>query len=78
MKSVIPIFASQVNRIMLELVSIDCEGDTARLALRAQELKDRNSDTASACVLANTVAQLVQQDGVRRIVISRHSHAVKR
>jgi len=63
---------------MPELVSVDCVGDTARLALRAQVTNAANTNTSSACVLANTVAQLVQQTGVRRIVISRHSHVVKR
>ncbi|RNL59460.1 hypothetical protein D0911_16045 [Zhongshania marina] len=63
---------------MRELVSIDCEGDTARLALRVQATSAANTHTSSACVLATTVAQLARQDGVRRIVISRHSHVVKR
>lgn len=62
---------------MVELVSIDCDGDTARLAMRSRETR-AVAQLESQCVLASAVAQLAQQAGVRRIVISRHSHGVKR
>ncbi|CAA0101206.1 Uncharacterised protein [Zhongshania aliphaticivorans] len=63
---------------MVELVSIDCQGDTARLALRARATSPASSEITTHCVLASAVSQLAQQAGVRRIIISRNSQSAKR
>lgn len=62
---------------MIELVSIDCKGDTARLALRSGATNVASTEAQTRCVLASTVSQLARQAGVRKIVISRHSDRIK-